>query len=119
MSDLEEVEQAINTPDEPTPWTSLVDLWLNLGMALALHVALRHPPTQATAEPLKIKALEMPELVTEPQQPTLPAAKNHHCADAGLAQYRSVRIAPKRAARQRRTKPQPLNLEDEAGQFQR
>lgn len=75
MSDLEEVEQAINTPDEPTPWTSLVDLWLNLGMALALHVALRHPPTQATAEPLKIKALEMPERVTEPQQPTLPAAK--------------------------------------------
>ncbi|MGR3886618.1 dermonecrotic toxin domain-containing protein [Pseudomonas sp. 1152_12] len=73
MSDLEEAEKAINAPDEPTPWTSLVDLWLNLGMALALHVALRHPPTQATAEPLKIKMADEPVLITEPQQPELPA----------------------------------------------
>ena len=73
MDDLEEVEQAVNAADKATPWTSLVDLWLNLGMALALHVALRHPSAPATDETLKPKVPEEPLSNTNTEQPALPA----------------------------------------------
>ena len=75
MSDLEEVEKALNAPDEPTPWTSLVDLWLNLSMALVLHAATRHPTTQQTSEPLSLKAPEEPVLIDVPEKPALPVPK--------------------------------------------
>ncbi|MDQ0978130.1 dermonecrotic toxin domain-containing protein [Pseudomonas synxantha] len=73
MDDLEEVGQAVNAADKATPWTSLVDLWLNLGMALALHVALRHPSAPATDETLKPKVPEEPLSNTNTEQPALPA----------------------------------------------
>lgn len=71
LDDLEHVEQALQTPGETTPWTALVDLWLNLGMALALHVAMRHPPAQGTIETLKLPAVEEPVFI-ESEQPASP-----------------------------------------------
>jgi len=43
MDDLQAAEEAVNKDDHSTAWTALVDVFLNLGMALTLHIALRHP----------------------------------------------------------------------------
>lgn len=43
MDDLQAAEEAVNKSDQPASWTALVDVFLNLGMALTLHIALRHP----------------------------------------------------------------------------
>ncbi|AZE97428.1 hypothetical protein C4J96_5360 [Pseudomonas orientalis] len=43
MDDLQSVEEAVNKGDPTASWTALVDVLLNLGMALTLHIALRHP----------------------------------------------------------------------------
>lgn len=48
MDDLQEAEQAVD--EGQAPWTALVDIFLNLGMALALHVALRHPTRETIRE---------------------------------------------------------------------
>lgn len=50
MDDLQEAKQAVDEPQAHAPWTALVDMFLNLGMALALHVALRHPTSDAIRE---------------------------------------------------------------------
>ncbi|KTC49448.1 hypothetical protein AO262_17210, partial [Pseudomonas fluorescens ABAC62] len=54
MDDLQEIAESQDTPG--ASWTAQVDLLLNLGMALALHVAQRHPvpeesPKLAPSEP--------------------------------------------------------------------
>ncbi|MGL5997048.1 MAG: dermonecrotic toxin domain-containing protein [Pseudomonas proteolytica] len=51
MDDLQAIEQAQELDDPQASWAAEADLLLNLGMALVLHVALRHPPKQV--EPLK------------------------------------------------------------------
>ncbi|QXH75905.1 dermonecrotic toxin domain-containing protein [Pseudomonas salmasensis] len=43
MDDLQAAEEAVSRDDSPASWTALVDVFLNLGMALTLHIALRHP----------------------------------------------------------------------------
>ncbi|MBY8929402.1 hypothetical protein J1G34_10200 [Pseudomonas sp. Wu6] len=43
MDDLQATEEAVNKGDQHASWTALVDVFLNLGMALTLHIALRHP----------------------------------------------------------------------------
>lgn len=43
MDDLQAAEEAQSKDDPPASWTALVDVFLNLGMALTLHIALRHP----------------------------------------------------------------------------
>ncbi len=70
MDDLQEAEQAVLTPEASAPWTALVDMFLNLGMALALHVALRHPPAEALTEALKpLGTDELDLLETLPSKP--------------------------------------------------
>lgn len=51
MDDLQAIEQGQESGDPQASWAAEADLLLNLGMALILHVALRHPPGQV--EPLK------------------------------------------------------------------
>lgn len=43
MDDLQATEEAVDKGDQQASWTALVDVFLNLGMALTLHIALRHP----------------------------------------------------------------------------
>ncbi|AZE58326.1 hypothetical protein C4K03_6219 [Pseudomonas synxantha] len=52
MDDLQAAEEAVDKGDQPASWTALVDVFLNLGMALTLHIALRHPrPLKQTDTP--------------------------------------------------------------------
>ncbi|OPA82973.1 hypothetical protein BFW86_28580 [Pseudomonas fluorescens] len=74
MDDLEEAEHVIDTPQAQAPWTALVDMFLNLGMALALHVALRHPPREAiakTREPLAETEFDLGEATKEKPAPAI------------------------------------------------
>ena len=43
MDDLQAAGEAVNKGDQSASWTALADVFLNLGMALTLHIALRHP----------------------------------------------------------------------------
>lgn len=64
MDDLQEAKNVVDDPKAQTSWTALVDMFLNLGMALALHVALRHPPEAVTVDalmPLSEDALDVLE----------------------------------------------------------
>ncbi len=73
MDDLQEAENVVDQPQALAPWTALVDMFLNLGMALALHVALRHPPEEVRVEalmPMSEDALDVLE-----QLPKKPAAE--------------------------------------------
>ena len=74
MDDLQETEQAINTADAPMAWTALADLFLNLGMALALHVALRHPPEKIVDEAFSLNVETKTEttLIAAPPKPAKP-----------------------------------------------
>lgn len=90
MDDLQETFRAEPGPDGQVAWTAQVDLLLNLGMALVLHVALRHPPQRrpldAAPGPKQIEPEttqgEPPEQAPPPvrkvlveQQPNLPEAE--------------------------------------------
>ncbi|KRP47415.1 hypothetical protein SAMN04490190_4062 [Pseudomonas libanensis] len=55
MDDLQAAEEAVDKGDQPSTWTALVDVLLNLGMALTLHIALRHPRPR---EPFKAPGLK-------------------------------------------------------------
>ena len=91
MDDLREAGQALNQSDEQPQWTAEVDLLLNLGMALALHVSMRSPPPEVVAQVRKLEAepprTDLPEAPVVPpkavivlQQPTLPGVEppSHH-----------------------------------------
>ena len=68
MDDLQEAEVLVDTPEAPAPWAALVDMFLNLGMALALHVALRHPTREViveSLEPLAEPELDLSEVTKE------------------------------------------------------
>ena len=67
MDDLQTIEQAQELDDPQASWAAEADLLLNLGMALILHVALRHPPKQV--EPLKRLPATPPVPVEEPATP--------------------------------------------------
>ncbi len=56
MDDLQAAEEAVNKSDQSASWTALVDVFLNLGMALTLHIALRHPRPLKQFDPLKIES---------------------------------------------------------------
>lgn len=68
MEDLEQVQESVEPSSAADGWSALVDLWFNLGMALALHIGMRHPAKEAAAKPLK------PDLEPLPENPidTLP-----------------------------------------------
>ncbi|SEM61225.1 hypothetical protein SAMN04487857_103197 [Pseudomonas sp. ok272] len=72
MDDLQTVEQAQDVADEPMQWTAQVNLLLDLGMALILHLALRQPRRQASRKPQEI--LSTP-LIPLPEKP-VPVPKN-------------------------------------------
>lgn len=63
MDDLQAAEEAVNKSDQPASWTALVDVFLNLGMALTLHIALRHPRAS--------KRSASPRVGTEPTKTTI------------------------------------------------
>lgn len=76
MDDLQEAKQLVDTPEAHAPWTALVDMFLNLGMALALHVALRHPSRKVIVESLEPLAepkleLELGEITKEEPAPAI------------------------------------------------
>nr|WP_315414030.1 DUF6543 domain-containing protein [uncultured Pseudomonas sp.] len=88
MDDLQEATQAEPGPDGKTSWTAQVDLLLNLGMALVLHVALRHPPQPRPlkARPPRIEPTQaqppasahptpLPQKIPVTKQPNLPDAE--------------------------------------------
>ena len=66
MDDLQATEEAVNKGDQQASWTALVDVFLNLGMALTLHIALRHP------RPLE--QFEAPKIETESESTTIETA---------------------------------------------
>ncbi|KQM48682.1 hypothetical protein ASE80_11575 [Pseudomonas sp. Leaf15] len=66
MDDLQATEEAVNKGDQHASWTALVDVFLNLGMALTLHIALRHP------RPLE--QFEAPKIETESESTTIETA---------------------------------------------
>ncbi|MDR9874851.1 hypothetical protein RJC98_06655 [Pseudomonas allii] len=69
MEDLEQAEQAVDKPDKSEGWNAIVDLWLNLGMALALHVGLRHPTREPVIEPTQPRLEPIPEKPIKPEDP--------------------------------------------------
>ncbi|AZE86654.1 DNA polymerase III alpha subunit [Pseudomonas orientalis] len=73
MDDLQSVEEAVNKGDPTASWTALVDVFLNLGMALTLHIALRHP------RPLK--QFDAPRIETESEQTTIETASKPSVAE--------------------------------------
>lgn len=84
MDDLQEATQVEPGPDGKTSWTAQVDLLLNLGMALVLHVALRHPPQPRPlkAQPPRLeppasahRPTPLPRKIVVTQQPNLPDAE--------------------------------------------
>ncbi|MCF5093762.1 hypothetical protein GIW56_10685 [Pseudomonas gessardii] len=90
MDDLQTVAHSEPSADEQPAWTAQVDLLLNLGMALLLHVALRHPdPVDTTkARPLEpgLSLVEEPEslppvkkilVVRQPDLPTIELPAHH------------------------------------------
>lgn len=66
MDDLQDTEEAVNTGDQQALWTALVDVFLNLGMALALHIALRHPRT--------LEQFDAPKIEIESESTTIETA---------------------------------------------
>ena len=70
MDDLQEVTEDAQTDYQATSWAAEADLLLNLGMALVLHVALRHPPTDVQRS--KPSAEHPPVLTDEPEKPPRP-----------------------------------------------
>ena len=70
MDDLQEVTEDAQTDYQATSWAAEADLLLNLGMALVLHVALRHPPTDVQRS--KPSAEPPPVLTDKPEKPPRP-----------------------------------------------
>lgn len=68
MDDLQATAQAEPGPDGEVSWTAQVDLLLNLGMALVLHVTLRHPPERAAQ---KVALVEPEPTPVEPETTVL------------------------------------------------
>lgn len=67
MDDVQTLEEAEEHADTSTQWTAQVDLLLNLGMAMVLHLALRRPPTQRPETPSTFDA--EPPLIEVPEKP--------------------------------------------------
>ncbi|MBC3299669.1 hypothetical protein H0Z09_00905 [Pseudomonas sp. SWRI18] len=64
MDDLQQLAEAEQHPDRPSPQAALADLLLNLGMAIALHSAARSAPRrQVGAEPARKPAPRPPAAV--------------------------------------------------------
>jgi hypothetical protein len=73
MDDLQASAQTEPGPDGKASWAAQVDLLLNLGMALVLHVALRHPPGRKTIKEQPPVPESTP--VTDPEIVPLPTRK--------------------------------------------
>lgn len=69
MDDLQAAEEAVNKSDQSASWTALVDVFLNLGMALTLHIAMRHPRS-----PKQLDTLETESTATTIETQGTPAA---------------------------------------------
>ena len=78
MDDLQEAGQAAEGTNQQAAWAARVDLLLNLGMALVMHVAMRQAPSK---EPEKIAIID-PEL--EPQLPAVEEAEKPAHAPAKI-----------------------------------
>ncbi|AZF13453.1 hypothetical protein C4J93_5303 [Pseudomonas sp. R2-37-08W] len=66
MDDLQETTEQEPGPDGTTSWTAQIDLLLNLGMALVMHVTLRHSSPKKSAEGFALEP--EPKLVEEPEK---------------------------------------------------
>jgi hypothetical protein len=87
MDDLQATAQAEPEPDGQVSWTAQVDLLLNLGMALVLHVALRHPPVRKTPKATLPKHEATPTQAPEtrlPPERRIPVMRRPDLPDAEL-----------------------------------
>ncbi|WLH84789.1 dermonecrotic toxin domain-containing protein [Pseudomonas sp. FP2338] len=75
MDDLQATEEAVNKGDQQASWTALVDVFLNLGMALALHIASRHPPPRERNDTLKLDVESETRRVDTSEKPSLSEKK--------------------------------------------
>lgn len=75
MDDLQTTVEAVDKEDTHASWTALVDVFLNLGMALTLHIALRHPPSRESSNALKLAIEAEPTLIEAPEKPALTKKK--------------------------------------------
>ncbi|WLH24181.1 hypothetical protein PSH76_30040 [Pseudomonas sp. FP215] len=74
MDDLQAAEEAVNKDDSPASWTALVDVFLNLGMALTLHIALRHPSALEHFEAPKVETESESTALQTIDKPAVPEA---------------------------------------------
>ena len=75
MDDLQSTTEAVNKDDPQASWTALVDVFLNLGMALTLHLALRHPASQERFDASKPGVENQSTLIETQEKPLLPGKK--------------------------------------------
>ncbi|WP_455929025.1 dermonecrotic toxin domain-containing protein [Pseudomonas fluorescens] len=75
MDDLQTAEEAANTRDSQVSWTALVDIFLNVGMALALHVAVRHSQPREGVDAIKLKVGTETTPSETAEKPSMPAQK--------------------------------------------
>lgn len=75
MDDLQTTTEAVNNEEAQAPWTPLVDVFLNLGMALTLHLALRHPASLERFDTSKPSVETQPTLIETQEKPLLPVKK--------------------------------------------
>ncbi|NNB68630.1 dermonecrotic toxin domain-containing protein [Pseudomonas fluorescens] len=75
MDDLQDAAQAVSKDDQPASWAALVDVFLNLGMALILHTALRHPRPQQQLDGLKINTESEPTTIEAARKPSVAEKK--------------------------------------------
>lgn len=74
MDDLQSAEEAVSKDDSPASWTALVDVFLNLGMALTLHIALRHPRALEHFETPKVETESESTALQTIDKPAVPEA---------------------------------------------
>ncbi|UOB24052.1 hypothetical protein MRY17_25765 [Pseudomonas orientalis] len=84
MDDLQAAEEAVDKGDQPATWTALVDVFLNLGMALTLHIALRHPRPR--------EQLEAPSLKTDAEPTSLGTADKPSIAEKTYTSVQQINI---------------------------
>lgn len=78
MDDLQTTTEAVNKDDPQASWTALVDVFLNLGMALTLHLALRHPASLERLDTSKPGVETQPTQIETQEKPLL-ATKKYTC----------------------------------------
>ncbi|RFD24413.1 hypothetical protein CER19_25645 [Pseudomonas sp. GL93] len=84
MDDLQAAEEAVDKDDQPASWTALVDIFLNLGMALTLHIALRQPRPQTPFEGFGVETESKPTTIETASKPSVAENKYYAVQQANI-----------------------------------